>query len=186
MGAVAKLCCRGIVIDNGKLLLMGPFDQALDAYTAIIQDSTHPRIDFSLSLPVYVTQLSIGQDMALDPSKEASIKFELCVKRHLISPKLLLVIRNLSHVLVARRVLDGEHAKEVSRPGRYTLKYRLPALWLSSGQYVCYVKLLAGSEDGPVRYVSESYPFTVRSFATTEAEEGELLSLPDSWSIERL
>jgi len=186
IGAVAKLCRRGLVIDKGRLLLVGPVDQALRSYTTIIQDSTHYPVDLVPSLPVHISRFSIGEDMTLDPSNEAFIEFELQVTKRLISPKLLLVIRDLSHILVVRQVLDGQKAKKISCPGRYILKCRFPPLWLSSGQYVCHIKLLAGSETGPVRFVSESYPFTVISYAATQAEEAEMLSLPDGWSIERV
>lgn len=186
MGAVAKLCQTGIVLDRGRFLQHGPIHDAIRRYTELIQ--VQPDEDRPVTSRVEVRGLEVApRDEDLGFSGEITARFVLCVHQPYWRVQAILVLRNSDQVLLVRVAVDSNDFPRLVEPGAYRVAVHLPALWLASGQYSCHVKVLADEPCGTThRYISDPLllPVTTYAFEDRQRQGSEVLAPRCSWTVD--
>jgi lipopolysaccharide transport system ATP-binding protein len=183
LAAVAKLCQRGIVLDHGSLLKDGSASEAIFNYTQLLQVNDDER---PVGREIEVTGLEVvGGQEAVDTSKETKIRFLLHLNKDLWRIKLLLVIRNADQVLIVRNMLDSTKFPELRALGKHEFQVSLPPLWLSSGHYTCYIKIMADALGELKRYLSDPLVITVTmyDYEDRQPQGSEVLAPACDWKV---
>lgn len=187
LAAVTKLCRTGIVLEWGTLAKYGSVDDATLHYAQSMQAT--PDQEKQTAGDIVVDEMNIaGQSEAVNTSKDMVVRFTLKTTREFWSVKLLLVIRNGNQTLLVRNVIDSAKFPELCSAGTYKLETRLPPLWLTSGHYACYIKIMADGLGELKRYISAPLLFTAMIYEHEDRQpEGSEILAPDcAWTIQSI
>jgi homopolymeric O-antigen transport system ATP-binding protein len=196
MGAVAELCTRAILLDQGRKIMDGSVAEVVDRY-ARTRAGEHLTVTFPAdeSLPSYFTRISVvtaGGDPAATfaVDEEVVIELEYVVTRE--TPDLLFNVtlaRNMVDVFTSFDT-DSQSPIEAKRPGSYVARHRLPAKFLKAGLYSLTVG--SGTPSDLVQNFEDILSFEVEELGENAAmrgyrkdRPGQVVS-PGEWTVDRL
>lgn len=182
MGAVRSLCQHGILLNDGQVEMVDSISPIIARYheqigaigSAQVSD-THRRWS-GLTIDGQIGK-SIGQG---EPS-------ELAIKIRLDEPAtgfsfFCILADSSGRQLFHLREESNTYGLHEVRPGWYTLRLQLPALWLAAGLYAIHFKILSWGGYESARFVSDSFPIDIAGNASTT----DALMHPTAlWHIER-
>jgi lipopolysaccharide transport system ATP-binding protein len=184
MGAVRSLCTRGIVLDGGRLVHQGEIGSAIETYYNLTAASTATREESAPRSGFGFGPVRPGDRESRTVDQKESFEVETVL--HLAQPVCGFTLlcqmedmhqRNVFHL----RRESGDFGPDAEWHGAYSLRVRLPALWLEPGMYGVYFKILLRGNLAQSRYVSEVLHL---DFAGESSGWGALLTPSTEWSLE--
>jgi lipopolysaccharide transport system ATP-binding protein len=151
LGAVAELCNRAVLLDDGHLIEDGSVGSVLESYARLIGDRGHELMftaDPSLPAAILSAEISTGDGLAttsfdLADDIRIAIRFEVRERIHGLQLTVTLA-RNMVDVTTS---FDTDSLTEIPErePGLYEAVYRVPAMFLKAGSYTA--RITAGTPD---------------------------------------
>jgi lipopolysaccharide transport system ATP-binding protein len=196
LGAVAELCNRAILLEQGKKVVDGSVNDVLDAYARLIGDAGHAReFDADPSLPVGIRSIELTNadgdpTTTFDLSDEIRITIRYAVRERLHGLQLTATL--------ARNMVDVVHSFDtddlpdlpVREPGVYEAVYRLPGMFLKAGSYTARVTAGTPSElvqdiEGALFFDIEELSVNTQSRGYRRDRVGHVVS-PGTWETVRV
>jgi lipopolysaccharide transport system ATP-binding protein len=198
MGAVGRLCHRGIVLEKGRLVFSGGVTEAIERYTASAL-STAAKVTYP---PDPSKKIVIREASLLDATGHPSTDldrarpFRVCIEYQVQAPV------SGAHVALMLDRMDGTpiwHAADVDshleggcdrEPGCYRTVIEFPGVLLNAGAYQ--IRLGVGHYGGVVYDYREPFVFQLHDHGTHAAlgvggaQRPGVLAMPLDWQTERL
>lgn len=136
MGSMQRLCTRGVLLENGKMVYMGSIADTIRTYQndEIAQDS-FAGIDGNTDI-LYLKKASVSSsDGIFYNSSTIQIKFEVCVVKRIPSLVIGFNLYSSFQYPLARADYNDENKKTSLEPGTYRFVFEIPSYTLSDGQY---------------------------------------------------
>lgn len=177
MAAVRSLCSRGIVIDEGRLVLSGDVTTAIRVHqdSQAARQSETPTASYGKRL--VFTDMSVGADGSGSISSGDPLQVQCTIVNNGPLPgfNLYCIIEDGMGAVLTHALLDSDSLPEVKEPGVYRISAGFPALWLRPGIYSVYFRLTANLLGaGTGRFASEHVPLDVTGDAPGAALSGML------------
>ncbi len=185
LGAVSRLCNKGLLLANGRIRVHGDIREALAEYskwTRIADDANDSVPDedgIHVGLPIIEpSHRPLGRSDSLRVEVDVSILqpfWRVVVQLGLVS--------NEGKVLVIS-CIDSDTFPNLAAPGSYTLRARIPALWLAPLSYPLRFKVMADPHTGPTRrYFSAWTHVNIAAEKGLDAHTVALLAPTVDWSL---
>ncbi len=184
LGAVSRLCDRGILLDGGRISVQGPVDSVVAGYDRFL--STRSDEDESTGLDgVTVSPLRLrGSGDGIRPSTPLIFAFALSVKRRYWQLFVQFGMSTHGGLDIVIDAIDSERNPELIRPGRHHVEVALPPLWLQPRGYASRIKVIAYPETGSTeRYYSEWLDIVVIGDSDAAPTADELLMPETKWTV---
>ena len=143
VAAVGRLCTRGILLDEGKVVAEGPTHLVLDEYlnTALRRTQLFRRAK-PVDAPVYVDAVSIV-DLRGEPtnrvelSEDFTIRIDYVVNQGVRGQTIACIVADLAgNFIISTDDTDlAPERLEPRTPGRYTTEFTVPGRLLNVGEY---------------------------------------------------
>jgi lipopolysaccharide transport system ATP-binding protein len=144
LGAVGELCTKGVLLANGQLVARGMVSDVLDKYNYSARDSSIGEIcwgdesmpgDSDLKLKrVSVLQSNKVQSVIQDVGR-IDIEMQIIASRDLASVVIGLIISSSKGQAVLHTASNVARGVQLIRKGSRTVRFSLPPLLLSAGNY---------------------------------------------------
>ena len=140
MNSVMQLCNRGILLNEGKLILDGDVDEAISLYRGMHVGKTEfEGIDGDIN-KIYIKSARIEGDKDssknyFPSSSELTIKLEVVIKKNLPELTVGFNLYNQFGAALSRTDYNDFDNKGSLPPGRYLFEFKIPPDTLSYGKY---------------------------------------------------
>ena len=196
MGAVAELCSRAVLLDEGRLLKDGSVSSVLESYARLIGERGHERTfqtDPSLPAAIVSAEISNGDGTpttTFDLTDEIVITIRYEVREAIQGLQLTVTLsRNLVDVVTS---FDTDALSETPdrEPGTYEAVYRLPGMFLKAGSYMA--RVAAGTPERLLQDAEGAVTFDVEELTVNtnargyRRERAGLVISPGSWQTTRV
>ncbi|CAN5587193.1 ABC transporter ATP-binding protein [soil metagenome] len=144
MGAIAKLCSRGLLLRGGRLALDTSTEEAIAEYMKGTADSGTPGVALFKPTPTdgYVTRVALENDKGentttLDVQKPYSFVIDYTVLENRPDMELTLSIVSSSgfRLMDCHRSQNMQDGTDIGKPGHYRSRVHIPAMLLAPGIY---------------------------------------------------
>jgi len=147
LGAVLNLCSRGILLDNGQMIVAGPIKEVVDTYVLksldlegyVVFPETRPYVSDELR---FISARILNGDGIAASSVELkdglAVEIEYELLRAVRSAQVAFELFNSMGICVMCSTdfdEDPEKSKEIKQPGRYTSLCNIPPVFLRAGRY---------------------------------------------------
>jgi len=175
MGAIRKLCNRGILLENGRLVEDGTAEQVANVYFDRINAVSRFEPISIAEIGVQVTRVTINEDEGgvVIPFQPLVIKIDLVAERDVpdIGLQIALTKEAVDGILFYTNTKNTKNIESFIRRGENTVTCRIESFDLSSGTYM----LGFGIDIPMVRWYY--YDLNVLSFNAQETMYGNLASI---------
>ena len=156
MGAVSRLCHRGVFLDAGRIVSIGSIDRVVEEYTSHVLDK---GTDFSfiqnVEKPVQFTRLRIMNEQEqvsarINRLESVMVEIEYIVRKEIDGAIVKMMLDGLDGTLICRsNDVDWEPGHHIARkPGIYRSVITLPGGVLNAGAFQ--IRMLINKEGGLV------------------------------------
>ena len=184
MGAVRSLCEKGLVLHQGSVAYAGDISSSIETYFRLAGN-----FDTDSSDRVPASGFGFGR-IRLASHRGSTIgqgePFELATTLHIAEPvagfSLYCIVNDMHQRKMFQKVEDSTaFVKGRAWQGKYSVKLRLPAMWLEPGLYSVHFKVFLRTESQSARHVSDVFHLDVGGIS---AGCGSILSPEAAWSLE--
>ena len=168
MGAIAELCSRAMLIDQGRQVAGGEVASVLEAYSQLISKNGF-QVDLSVnpSLPCSIVGLKLYNANGLetnsfDISEDIIISITYRVIAKLQGLQIAATLARNMVDIVQSFDTDGLAEIPVKEPGLYEARYRIPKMFLKAGIY--WVHITTGTPKRPIQILESVSRFEVEEF----------------------
>ena len=187
LSAVARLCSRCLVLDEGRVVALGSVDEGLRAYNELLKSRPEQPVDDAGGGIAVRDVRAIHDGKFLMGSDPIELSFELVVKHRYWLLSLFVGVSTPEGTHAVIETIDSEKYPELLEPGCYRVRLRVPPLWLRPQGYSAWVKVIAHPRAGSTkRFFSEWVDLVVGGDASCDVNSDRLLAPPASWAVSRL
>jgi lipopolysaccharide transport system ATP-binding protein len=183
VAAVGGICSRGILLDRGRLVEVGPIADVLNSYARRASHVTGRVPQDRQAAIVCSTPLLNGGRTSVVPSEVLAFDWSIGTSRELWEVKLQLSILNSGGACVALPRISSKNQPALKQPGNHSIRVEFPVLWLAPGSYSARVKIFAEGPMGSARYFSDTIGFHVIQDSAVDSAGVEVLQPRCEWSI---
>jgi len=185
--AVSKLCEKGIVLDEGRVAAMGDVDEAVAAYSNLL-NAKNDDAETEAEEGISISGLRFGGDgYRQDSAQPFQFGLTMVVRKRYWDILLHVVLQTHDGMLAVVELTDGEQYPRFLEPGRYRVDLTLPPLWLRPQGYLFSVKVIAHPDVGRLeRYVSDWKDVVVTSEDKIDSSRERWLTPPAQWDVQPL
>ena len=187
MGAVRSLCTKGLFLENGKVLQAGDVGKCIETYFTQIgafqaaregPDSGPAGSGFSS-----VRVAGPSGENTIDQSEAFEAETRLSIRQEVSGFSLFCIVEDMQNRMVFHlREESTELGLAAVSRGDYAIGVRLPPLWLNTGLYSLYFKVLFWGNFGKARHVSDKVPLDVTG---RHSRVDAILHPGARWSVRR-
>lgn len=187
LGALLRLCDRGMLLESGRVAAEGTIEDAVAAYGRLNATgeresggSGHDGVGVhSLRVP--------GEQPVLSFSEELVFTFDLSIRRRYWEVSVYVGVSTPENIHLLIEVAGADRFPELLEPGRYRVTVRFPPVWLRPRGYSVWVKVIAHPQSGPTeRYYAEGLEIVVTGAGQADANADRLLAPASSWTVEKI
>lgn len=144
MSSIAQLCNRGVLLNSGQVVTMGPVGNVVDAYLKTVSEENirevvfPERSDSAASFTRFSMTNARGEQTRIFSNSEGfTFEIEYVVNQTLSDDHIFLLIDRVDGLLILKAADDdyGQTIDPVREPGRYKTKIRFPGNILNEGLY---------------------------------------------------
>jgi len=144
MSLIAQLCNRGILLNSGQVVKMGPVGDVVDAYLKTVSEENISEVVFPERPDAVVgfTRFSMSnargeQTRVFSNSEGFTFEIEYIVNQTLSDDHIYLLIERADGLLIIKAADDdyGQTIDHVRKPGRYKTRIQFPGNILNEGLY---------------------------------------------------
>jgi lipopolysaccharide transport system ATP-binding protein len=186
MGAVRSLCTKGLFLESGKVLQAGDVGKCIETYFTQIgafqaaQEGTDAESGSGFSR---VRIGAAGGENTIDQSEGFDARTRLSIKQDVGGFSLFCIVEDMQNRMIFHlREESTELGLAAVSRGEYAIHVRVPPLWLNTGLYSLYFKVLFWGNFGKARHVSDKVPLDVTG---RHSRVDALLHPGARWSVER-
>jgi lipopolysaccharide transport system ATP-binding protein len=170
LGAVAELCSRAVLLDQGLLVEDGGVGAVLECYARLVGEHGHHRtFEVDPSLPAAIVSAEITDadgvpSTSFDLADSIAITIRYEVREHIRGLQLTVTLaRNMVDVMTS---FDTDHLADIPErePGLYEAVYRIPEMFLKAGSYA--VRVAAGTPDRLLQDAEAAILFDVEELSS--------------------
>lgn len=184
LGAVSRLCNRGLLLDHGKAAAHGPIGEVIATYGRMVvareEDSGQDR-----SERITVSRFKIeSTTFAVKSATPLTFSFRLDVQKVYWNLFIQLGITTPEGLNLVLDSMDSERIPEFRNTGQYIVEIKFPSLWLRPMIYSSRIKVIAHPEKGPTeRFYSEWMDIIVKGGDEVEGVADRVLTPQTDWRI---
>jgi lipopolysaccharide transport system ATP-binding protein len=184
LGAVSRLCNRGLLLDDGKVAMQGSISDVVATYGRMVA-ARDEEISSNRTEGVTVSRLRVEPaGSLLDPSTPLTFSFRIDIQKSYWNLFVQLGITTPEGLNLVLDSVNSERVPELRSPGRYEVKITLPPLWLRPMIYSSRIKVIAHPEDRPTdRFYSEWVNIVVKGGDHVESISDRVLAPCTDWRI---
>lgn len=186
LAAVDSLCQRGIVIEQGRVVVDASASEAIARYAYIMEDAHIPELAAD-SNPSQITISNLRvvglADRTVAPASELRVRFSMGVSRPIDHLGIILMARNDENALVVVERAEFTGNSKVDGPGFYDVSVLFPPLWLRPGIYRWYIKARGCGSFGEFGYASDPVPCRIIDPETTGYLRSGFLAPQATWEV---
>jgi hypothetical protein len=184
LGAVARLCGSGLLLDAGRVAAQGPIGEVVGTYGRLMAVRDEERASTGRDgIEVRGLKLDPGET-SIDPSTPLAFRFRFEITKVYWNVFVQLGIVTPDGLNLVLDSVDSERLPELRCPGRYDVEIALPALWLRPRGYSSRIKVIAHPESGSTeRFYSEWVEITVDGGAEVESVSDRVLAPKSEWRV---
>jgi lipopolysaccharide transport system ATP-binding protein len=196
MGAVAELCSRAVLLDEGTMLLDGSVGDVLEGYARLIGNRGHLRtFEVDPTLPAAILSAEVADTegnptTSFDLADGIAITIRYEVREPITGLQLSVTLaRNMVEVVTS---FDTDDLSEIPdrEPGVYEAVYRFPGMFLKAGSYMARISAgtpqeLLQDAEGAVMFDVEELTINAHSRGYRRERAGQVIS-PGSWETVRV
>lgn len=140
MNSVLQLCNRGVLLNNGDLILEGEVNEVVSHYMgSVVSHSEFKGIDGDINT-IYIKSAQVKSDNALEKfyfhtSSTITIKLEVVIKKKLSKLAIGFNLYSQFGTTLSRSDFNDLNNEDSLEPGRYLFEFRIPPDTLSYGRY---------------------------------------------------
>ena len=187
LGAVSRLCDRGVVLDHGRVVAGGPVDEAIQAYGRVLKSSPEPAAPGGGG---GIAVLDFGLEQGAEPigpSTPVTLGFSLAVREPYWAVSVFAGITSAEGTNLVIESVSSERFPELVAVGLHRIEMALPPLWLRPQGYSAWVKVIAHPRAGPTqRFRSDWIEFVVAGDHASDTNADRLLSPATRWDVRPL
>jgi lipopolysaccharide transport system ATP-binding protein len=185
LGAVSRLCNRGLLLDGGNIAEQGPIGNVIAAYGRMVA-AQEENTAHDMTKRVSLSRLKIEPAASsLDPSTPLVFSFQIDIQKAYWNLFIQLGITTPEGVNLVLDAVDSERLPELLTPGLYEIKIAMPALWLRPMIYSSRIKIIAYPETGSTeRFYSEWAAIAIESDDRFESVSDRVLTPRTDWQIQ--
>ena len=185
LGAVSRLCSRGLLLDDGKVVSRGTISEVVATYGRMVAARDEEAISNQTDQGVVVSRLKMEPTVSsTDPSTPLTFTFQINIRQAYWNIFIQLGITTPEGLNLVLDTMDSERLPELLNPGRYEIEIALPALWLRPMIYSSRIKIIAHPENGPTeRFYSEWIDIVVAGGDHVESVSDRVLAPQTDWRI---
>ncbi|HET9793847.1 MAG TPA: ABC transporter ATP-binding protein [Thermoanaerobaculia bacterium] len=187
MGAVRSLCTKGLFLENGRVLQSGDVGKCIETYFTQIgafQAAKEGEGDAaSASGFGNVRVTGPAGENAIDQSEPFDARTRLAIRQEVSGFSLFCIVEDMQNRMVFHlREESTELGLEAVSRGDYAIQVRIPPLWLNTGLYSLYFKVLFWGNFGKARHVSDKVPLDVTG---RHSRVDAILHPAGQWTVRR-
>ncbi len=184
LSAVARLCRRCLVLEEGRVAALGSVEEGLRAYNELLKARPdQPVSDAGAGLAIHDLRV-IHDGEVLRGSDPIELTFEVVVNHRYWLISLFVGISTPEGSHVAIESTGSDQYPELLEPGRYRVRMTVPPLWLRPQGYSAWVKIIAHPQRGKTkRFFSEWIDLVVAGDISCDVNSDRLLAPPATWVI---
>jgi lipopolysaccharide transport system ATP-binding protein len=187
LGALARLCDAGILLDGGVVRASGPIGDVLSGY-ARLQRARNAEDDGLRQGGIAVSSFELANEHpVVDPAATLNFSFVLSIRERYWGVHVYLGVSTPEgqHLLI--EVADGERHGEFLQPGRYRVDVGFPPVWLRPRAYSAWVKIIAHPQAGRTeRFFSDWLEIVVAGDENVDTNTDRLLAPGAIWRVTSL
>ena len=187
LGAVSRLCHRGLLLDDGKVISKGSISDVVSTYGRMVA-ARDGETTVAPTESVVVSGLNVAPaDIPLESSTPLTIICRIEVKQVYWSLSLQLIITSAEGLNMVLSTIDTDRLPELKNPGCYEVEIVLPALWLRPGIYSSRIKALAHPEKGSTeRFYSDWLGLPIEGGNRLESYSDRILTPRTEWHVQTI
>jgi lipopolysaccharide transport system ATP-binding protein len=186
MGAVRALCTKGLFLESGKVLQAGDVGKCIETYFTQIgafQAAEEGTDEGSGSGFARVRIGGASGENSIDQSEGFEASTRLSIRQEVTGFSLFCIVEDMQNRMVFHlREESTELGLEAVSRGEYAIGVKIPPLWLNTGLYSLYFKVLFWGNFGKARHVSDKVPLDVTG---KHSRVDAILHPGARWSVER-
>ena len=186
MGAVRSLCTKGLFLESGKVLQAGDVGKCIETYFTQIgafqaaQEGPDAESGSGFS---QVRIAGASGENTIDQSEGFEARTRLSIRQEVSGFSLFCIVEDMQNRMVFHlREESTELGLDAVSRGEYAIGVRIPPLWLNTGLYSLYFKVLFWGNFGKARHVSDKVPLDVTG---RHSRVDAILHPGAQWSVER-
>ena len=184
MGAVRSLCEKGVVLNDGEVVMAGNIGTAIETYYRLTSsvDGVSGKREFRPGTHAFGPITLVGREgSSIQQSEAFEVSAELQIGSALAGFSLLCIVDDMHQRRVFQiRTESTDIRAGQDWEGKHVVNLKLPALWLEPGLYTLYFKLLPWTQGGVVRVLSDPLHLDVGGVS---CGWGSILSPQADWSL---
>jgi len=166
MGAVRSLCTKGLFLENGAVLQSGDVGKCIETYFkqigAFQAAQEGEGADTSASGFSAVRLAGAAGENAIDQGEAFEARTRLSIRQEVSGFSLFCIVEDMQNrMLFHLREESTELGLTAVSRGEYAISVKVPPLWLNTGLYSLYFKVLFWGNFGKARHVSDKVPLDV-------------------------
>ena len=165
MGAVRSLCTKGLFLESGKVLQAGDVGKCIETYFTQIgafqAAQEGPDVESGSGFSQVRIAGASGEN-TIDQSEGFEARTRLSIRQEVSGFSLFCIVEDMQNRMVFHlREESTELGLAAVSRGEYAIGVRIPPLWLNTGLYSLYFKVLFWGNFGKARHVSDKVPVDV-------------------------
>jgi lipopolysaccharide transport system ATP-binding protein len=186
MGAVRSLCTKGLFLESGKVLQAGDVGKCIETYFTQIGAFQAAQEGPDAESGSGFSQVRISGasgENTIDQSERFEARTRLSIRQEVTGFSLFCIVEDMQNRMVFHlREESTELGLAAVSRGEYAIGVRIPPLWLNTGLYSLYFKVLFWGNFGKARHVSDKVPLDVTG---RHSRVDAILHPGAQWSVER-
>lgn len=177
MGAISELCTRAVLLDRGRKVADGSVSDIVGQYARMastgvryFDDAKRQGSRLSAVQAVRVIDDENRESGVFDLDDSPTIEIEYCVNERLHGLQVAMTVTRNSVDIFHTFDTDLLGTVEWTRPGIYTLRYRIPPMFLKAGTYC--VSLTLGTPTQLIQELSAVVRFDVEEHSINPLDKG--------------
>ncbi len=162
MGAVRALCSSGVVLDRGRVAVLGDLPNCIEYYYKSIGvfkngDGANANLNGMFG-PVAINGVLGGTVHQADP-----LEVGTCLKTHEAASgfNLFFYLEDMNGKLILKLRTDSTRINLKEETDLYQIRIKLPALWLNPGMYSVYFRVYFWDEKSSGKHDSDRFPLDI-------------------------
>lgn len=185
MGAMRSLCSTGILLEEGRVTYSGDIAKCIESHftqVGAFQVAGRGPQDVESTLPGFgAVVIQGGEGNSISQEQPIEAETFLRVGPQTAGFSLFCILEDMQSRMAfhLREESPDLHLTEVSE-GVYSVRVRVPPLWLSAGLYSLYFKAIIWGNAGDARCLSDKIPLDVTGLHSTV---GAMLHPGATWNV---
>jgi lipopolysaccharide transport system ATP-binding protein len=186
LGAVSRLCHRGLLLDDGKVISKGSISDVVSTYGRMVAARDGESSPFSTDEGIALSRFKVeSSGLAVKPATPLTFSFRIDIRKSYWNVFIQLGLATPEGMTLILESINSEQFPDLLSPGRYEVKVSLPALWLRPLTYSSRIKVIAHPENGPTeRFYSEWADIAVEGGKRVESVADRILVPMADWCIQ--